>query len=83
MSYNGWTNRNTWLVNLYHGDYFRSMVEAGEGVTADYILNFVNEEINRANTDEVSGFIFDVLCMLDINYEELAEAFGPEQEAGQ
>ena len=35
--YNGWTNRNTWLINLHFGDLLNGYTEDGIEITADLI----------------------------------------------
>ena len=35
--YNGWTNYETWLVNMWYGDYLQDIVNEGETLDADQI----------------------------------------------
>jgi hypothetical protein len=74
MSYNGWTNKETWLVNLWLGDYFTGMQEEGDDITADLMREVVDEMASAALEEGANGFITDMLnCALgEINYEELA-----------
>jgi hypothetical protein len=37
MSYNGWKNKETWLVNLWLGEAFTMDQEARIEITAEYI----------------------------------------------
>jgi hypothetical protein len=78
---NGWTNRETWLVNIWFGDGFAMMQDDGETVTADYIRDvvetYVDEIIGRG---EGSGFVRDMLDMGAINYDELAAHYATEPE---
>ena len=37
MSFNGWANKETWLVNVWLGDDLQAHKDEGEALTADYI----------------------------------------------
>ena len=72
-TYNGWTNRATWLVNLWFGENLTMMQEDGEEVSADYIESMITEYV-----DEIvptSSFIADLIDLQEINWEELAEHY--------
>lgn len=81
MAYNGWTNRETWLVNLWFGDTFQNDLENGVDVTADYMRDvvetYVYEIIGRG---QGSGFVQDMLDLNAINYDELASHYETEPE---
>ncbi len=82
--YNGWKNKETWLVNVWLGDMFASMQEDGEAVTADVIESVVQECIGDIDGKSVeNGFLIDMLnCALgEIDYRELA-AFYADNMAG-
>lgn len=80
MSYNGWTNRETWLVNLHFGDGFIDLViESQEPVTPDQIEACIEDYVAEA-LSEGNIFISDLLDLGAINYHELAEAFNSEIE---
>jgi hypothetical protein len=73
--YNGWKNKETWLVNLWLGDTFAVMQEEGHHVTADVIEELVREYIGGFDGKTVeNGFLVDMLnCALgEIDYRELA-----------
>lgn len=79
--YNGWTNKETWLVNLWLGDDLLERSEEGQIITADFIREMV-DEICETETKSVEGrFLFDLLnCALgEINYHELAQHYEPEE----
>lgn len=79
--FNGWTNKETWLVNLWLGDDLLERSEEGQIITADFIRETV-EEICETETKSVEGrFLFDLLnCALgEINYHELAQHYEPEE----
>ena len=67
---NGWTNRETWLVNLWFGDMFQNDLEDGVEITADYIEHIVTEYVDEYVPQ--SSFIADMIDMRAINYAELA-----------
>lgn len=81
MAYNGWTNRETWLVNIWFGNGFQMELEDGVEITADYIRdtveNYVDEIIGRGDG---SGFVRDMLDLGAINYDELASHYETEPE---
>lgn len=82
MSYNGWTNKETWLVNLWLGDTLTMDQEYGHKIDAAFIESFV-EEMADGIMDNDSGFIRDLLnCALgEINYHELAKHYETEGES--
>lgn len=76
--YNGWKNKETWLVNLWLGDCFASMQEDGEKITADLIRDYVEEVIGDVDGKSVeNGFLRDLMnCALgEIDYRELASHY--------
>ena len=81
--YNGWANRETWLVNLWFGEYFSDTDEGGNPITPDYIREFVEDQIAMAEEYPIGGFIADLLNSFDINYHELAAAYAPDEKEGQ
>ena len=62
MSYNGWTNRETWLVNLWHNP------ESIEDV--DYIKDTLEEEYNQ-----FEGFWGDMVSFTTIDWTNLKQHF--------
>ena len=79
MSYNGWTNKETWLVNLWFGDCLTEMQEEGEEVTAyaaqRFVLDLIDDSSWRKSVE--GGFILDMLnCALrKVNWEEIASHY--------
>jgi hypothetical protein len=61
-TYNGWTNRATWLVNVWFNPESRADVESAKEAI---------EEAEEAMPD----YMRDFLCTDEINWDELAEAF--------
>lgn len=75
MSFNGWTNKETWLVNLWLGDTLAMDQEEGINVTADYIESLVDELVEQESIQ--NGFIRDLLThsYCGVNYQELASHY--------
>ncbi len=75
-TYNGWTNKETWLVNLWIGDSLTMDQEAGFTIDAAYIEQIVEDLIEDSGS-RVNGFIGDMLnCALcEIDYAELASHY--------
>ena len=67
-TYNGWSNRATWLVNVW----FLDCIE--EPMTAEGIHSMVEEALDEAltNTGAMKGFITDMMNDERIDWEELA-----------
>lgn len=61
MSYNGWTNRETWLVNLYYNPETKSD------------LNSIKDQVEEAEENIENDFIKDFIDLSLINWEELEE----------
>jgi hypothetical protein len=78
---NGWTNRETWLVNLYFEETLR------EWITENYVKDaFGLKEHFEEFLDDILGvgkldnFLIDYLDFSLINYHELFEEFQAELE---
>ena len=80
-TYNGWTNKETWLVNIWYGDdlpeYFAED-EDREDVTGDELeehVRFIAEEC-EALSQLPAGLLSDFIntCWGEVNWEELAES---------
>ena len=66
-TYNGWTNRETWLVNVW----FMDGLDCSETVTADYLQDMVEEYVYEQI--ETCSFIADMIDLGCIDWESLAE----------
>jgi hypothetical protein len=66
-TYNGWTNRATWLVNVWFNPETREDVES-----ARYAIEEAEESI--------PDFMRDFLCTDEINWTELLEHFEETEE---
>lgn len=78
-TYNGWANRETWLVNVWFGDYFAKLAEEGTEVDAVFIQGFVEEHVDEYI--EPSSFLADMLDFSGIDWDSLAERYAPNEEA--
>jgi len=69
-TYNGWRNRETWLVSLWFLDC------KNEPMTADSIRSMVAEALDEdlTNIGVMKGFINDILSLDRIDWEELSAA---------
>jgi hypothetical protein len=67
--YNGWSNRETWLVNVWFAD------DIHEPTTAETLELMVTDEIKEAleATGAMAGFLRDMMNTQAINWDELAE----------
>tara|TARA_R110002012_G_scaffold304183_1_gene507521 strand:+ start:320 stop:640 length:321 start_codon:yes stop_codon:yes gene_type:complete len=73
-SYNCWTNRETWLVNIWFMDYLHEELKDYDYVASDrahYIKDYVEEYID--NSDIPDSFINDLIDISRVNWHELAE----------
>jgi hypothetical protein len=79
--YNGWTNKETWLVNLWLGDHFVELSEEGQIITEAFIRETVEEMCSVDGKSVEGGFLLDMLnCALgEINYFEIAQHYEPEE----
>jgi len=72
---NGWTNKETWLVNEWMGDAFLQFAKNGQEITEDFIRQEVGYEMDGLQTHEslVSDLLTHVLHSVD--YRQLAWAY--------
>ena len=66
-TYNGWTNRETWLVNIW----FMDGLDTGELITADYLQEMVEEYVYEQIKE--CSFVADMIDLGCIDWVELAE----------
>lgn len=68
MSYNGWSNYETWLVNLWFGDYWTCQADVEE--SREYIEDMIAEQ-----TQQMPDWMVDLsgLNHIDneVNWDEL------------
>lgn len=72
MQYNGWTNKETWLVNLWLGDYFQQEIDDGQTICASHVKDTINNML--ADAPEMLGLFSDLLSTAigKINCHEIA-----------
>lgn len=80
--YNGWTNYETWLVNMWYGDIFNDMAENGETVDAEYIQSFVEEMLESDGALPQYGFAADIMnaALREVDWDDLADHYRVEEE---
>lgn len=54
MAYNGYTNHETWLVNLWMGEPLRELIQSDEMITAKHMYDLVYEYIEMENGNPTS-----------------------------
>ena len=77
---NGWTNKETWLVNLWLGDYLSELADEGFTIDAAFIEQHVDEyfdDLKSIPKEDQFGLVFDLInCAKNkINYWELGEHY--------
>jgi hypothetical protein len=70
--YNGYTNRETWLINLYLGEYFQDVANDGEHLMADYIESTVWDMLEEANIPDIFK---DMIDLGAVNWRELEDLY--------
>jgi len=70
--YNGWANRETWLVNVWLGDYFSEVALDGQHRMADYIESTVYDMLDDADMPDMFKDFIDLGC---VDYRALADHY--------
>ena len=70
--YNGWTNRNTWLINLHFGDVIREELQEDASNTSETISNFILDVL-QYQEDNAHPVIRDFIDLSGINWQEIYE----------
>lgn len=81
--YNGWTNKETWLVDLWLGDTLETDAGSSIEITAEYVEEVVESYLDYLDSHVLkAGFVRDLLnCALgEINYDEIAGHYFREEE---
>jgi hypothetical protein len=76
-TYNGWTNRETWVINLHFGEYFQEVANDGQQLLADYMEGTLWEMLAEANIPPV---FLDLIDLGVVNWHELATAYNENKE---
>lgn len=82
MSYNGWSNYETWLVSMWFGDVFADMANEGTEIDADYVQSFVEEMLESEGSLPQYGFAADIMnaALRSVDWREIAEHYVLEEE---
>ena len=88
IKYNGWTNYETWLCNMWFDNFeFSEMLDNYDGCkdrndilnnVADYIKNYVEEYVEYSlSSGDQHGFIHDMLnaAISEIDWRDIAEHY--------
>ena len=70
--YNGWANRETWLVNLHFGDYFAEIANDGQHMMADYMESMLWDMLEAA---DLPPLFLDMIDLGLIDWRELEQAY--------
>ena len=70
--YNGWTNRNTWLINLWFGEIIREELQEDAALSPEKLEDMVMDVI-QAEVELSSLMLRDFLDFEGINWHELRE----------
>lgn len=81
MSYNGWSNYETWNVGLWFGDWFADLANEGQDMNADYLQSTVEEMLEADGQLPEYGIVADVMnaFLRRVNWQELAEHYESEE----
>lgn len=83
--YNGWTNKETWLVNMHYGDIVQEQIKEAGHMEAEEIREFVEhvalecEAMHCLPVGLLMDFINDSFS--EVNWYELAEHYVVEEAA--
>lgn len=82
MSYNGWSNYETWLVSMWYGDYLADLANEGETLDAEQIEAIVVSMMSDYDQIPESGFLADIVnaAIRSVDWHELAEHYALEEE---
>ena len=72
-TYNGWTNRETWVINLHLGDsIFDIADEATPEFLAELLQDFVYEMLE---SESINPLFLDLIDLGAVNWREIAEHY--------
>ena len=77
--YNGWTNKQTWNINLTYSEIFSNMCEEQEFNDLDHLAEAFESIVNELEFDGVTEHTLahDVLSdyLYQVNWEEIAKHY--------
>jgi len=81
--YNGWTNRETWLINLYLSEFFEGTEEEWYDLTTEDMAQHIESTVWELFEDaNIPDMFADFIDLGAINYRELAEHYQFEASGG-
>jgi hypothetical protein len=80
--YNGWTNYETWLVNMWFGDVFADMQNERENTSAESLEDWVTSILEDQGQLPETGFAADIMnaAMREVDWDDLASHYEVEEE---
>jgi hypothetical protein len=81
--YNGWTNYETWLVNMWFGDCFTEFQNDGDDTSAESLESFVLDMLASEGTLPETGFAADIMnaALREVDWDDLASHYELEEES--
>ena len=78
--YNGWSNKQTWMANLWLEEYFHQEMQDGQEITAAHVKDTINNMLDDAPT--LWGLFSDLLqdAIGRIGCYEIAAHYLPEED---
>lgn len=75
-TYNGWTNRETWLVNLWVGDNLAELKQEGAEIDARYAYACVLDMLETSGATVEDAFASDLIAfaLSGVNWQEIADS---------
>jgi len=83
MSYNGWSNYETYVISLWLGDEIERLIEdMGSDNVYDLTCGLRETVLGEIDESGLNGFLYDLIMSAAdrIDYEELIRAYLPEEE---
>lgn len=82
-TYNGWTNKQTWNINLHYDKLFASLVKESKFEDVDCLADAFECLVEELEFDgvRVNSLAFDTLneYLSEVNWEEIAEHYFEEE----